>query len=229
MERIRMNVVDLTHPIRPGMQVYPGDPEVRIEPAATVEHDGVAVAALHLGSHTGTHLDAPLHSVAGGEPIDTVDVRRLFGPARVVDATGMAPRQPITLEAVRDRIAAVEPGEIVLFRTDWSQWFGTAHYLAHPFLHADVARALLDAGVRVLGVDALNPDRTPEGDEGANLHLPVHDAFLGAGGLILENLTNLADVQWQRPWLVALPLRIAGGDGSPVRAVAVDGAGFLDR
>ncbi|MEY9953976.1 cyclase family protein [Leifsonia sp. EB34] len=215
-----MQVIDLSHPIHSGMTVFPGDPAVLIEPAVTIAEAGVSVLSLELGSHTGTHIDAPSHTVEGGATIDAVDLGRLVGPARVIDVSGLPPRTRIRLEDVREELRDVEPGTIVLVRTGWSSLFDQPGYLDHPFLDASIASALLDAGVTVVGVDALNPDETVADDPAPAL--PFHDVFLGAGGLIIENLTALDRITARAPRFVGLPLPIAGGDGAPLRAVVIE-------
>lgn len=221
-----MRIIDLSHPLRTGMTVFPGDPEVRIAPAATIAEVGVSVVSLELGSHTGTHIDAPSHAVEGGETIDAVDLGRLVATARVVEVAGLPPRTRITVEDVGEQLRRVRPGEIVLFRTGWSALFDDPGYLDHPFLDAGVATALLHAGVTVVGVDTLNPDETPDPDQTPQHdpapHLAFHEVFLGAGGLIIENLTALERITVDAPRFVGLPLRIAGADGSPLRAIAIE-------
>ncbi|MPY10278.1 cyclase family protein [Arthrobacter bussei] len=220
-----MRIVDISHSIRSGMQVYPGDPEVRVETVATVGEDGYQVASLRLGSHTGTHLDAPLHSVPGAAAVDEIDLARLVGIAVVVDCEGRESHAVITWSDVGQQVgravrrAADEgaPPAMVLFRTGWSRHFGTQRYLEHPVLAADVAEGLLAEGITLMGSDTLSPDSTLRND-GA---LPFHALFQGAGGLILENLTNLAAADWAHPLVSVFPLALAGVDGSPVRAVAM--------
>ncbi|WP_424464370.1 cyclase family protein [Pseudoclavibacter helvolus] len=213
-------IVDLTHPLTTGMQIYPGDPEVQLAPAASLAEEGVVVHSLHLGSHSGTHLDAPSHSIAGGATVETIDLGRLFAPLHVVDVSGLAlPGRRIHLADVDGQLSNVEPGAVVVFRTGWSEQFGEPGYLEHPFLDARIASHLLEAGVDVVGVDTLSPDRTDV--SAASADLPFHDVFLGAGGVIIENLTGLDAVgALVQPWISALPLPFTGLDGSPVRAVA---------
>ena len=89
---------DLSHPIRSGMQVYPGDPEVDLSAALELERDGAAVTALHLGSHSGTHVDAPAHTVAGGRTMDAVGLDELVGDALVIRVPGLADRATIGVD-----------------------------------------------------------------------------------------------------------------------------------
>ncbi|WP_298254382.1 cyclase family protein [uncultured Arthrobacter sp.] len=213
-----MRIVDLSQPIHTGMQVFPGDPAVSVNTVATVAEDGYQVASLHAGSHTGTHLDAPLHSVVDGESVDAIDLRRLVGAARIVDCTEVGAHDVVPWAAVESQLERLEGIAMVLFRTGWSEHFGDQRYLQHPVLDAEIATRLLEAGVTVMGVDSLNPDPTLD-NEGL---LPFHAIFLGAGGVIVENLTNLAAVTWDDPLVSVLPLPLAGGDGAPVRAVALE-------
>ncbi|WP_427869477.1 cyclase family protein [Leucobacter luti] len=212
-------MIDLSHRITSGMTVFPGDPEVTTGPALTLARDGVAVERLELGSHTGTHVDAPAHTIAGGRTIDRVSLDELTGEALVLEAAAgaeIAERSGIGAAALGlGELARVPP--IVLIRTGWDRRFGEASYLRHPHLEAEAAERLLELGMRVLGVDFLNPDPTPGPGEEADF--PVHAAVLGADGLIVENLRGLE--QLGRTARVGFfPLPLAGGDGAPVRAVA---------
>lgn len=211
-------LVDLSHPIVDGMPVYPGDPEVAIGPALSIGADGVDVTALHLGSHTGTHVDAPSHTIAGGRTMADVSLSELFGDAIVVRIRDAAEGEVLGWERLR---AAAELPEklppIVLVDTGWSQWFHDERRTRHPSLSADAARELLRRGMRVLAVDTLSPDATAP----ASADFPVHAAVLGSDALIVENVRGL-DAVPDRVRVGFFPLRLAG-DGAPVRAVA-----FLD-
>lgn len=215
------HLVDLTHPVRDGMQVYPGDPAVEVAPALTVGHDGVAVERLTMGSHTGTHVDAPSHTVEGGRTMAQVALDELVGEALVLRVPGLADGAGVgwdALEAVEPMPDAVP--SIVVVATGWSAHFGTDRALRHPWLEGGAARELVRRGMRVLAIDALSPDPTGEGAaEGTGF--PVHEAVLGADGCIVENLVVPDDLP-ARIRIGIFPLRLAG-DGAPVRAVA-----FLD-
>jgi kynurenine formamidase len=218
--RVR-RVIDLSHRVDEDTQVYPGDPAVRLEPATTIAVDGVNVLNVHIGSHSGTHVDAPYHFIENGERIDTMDVRLFFGLAVVMDVRGKGPRERITVEDLRPYEGRLSEGVVAVLRTGWDEHYGTARYYDHPFLDRRAAQLIVDAGVRTVAIDALNVDETvlegphPEG-------YPAHHLILGAGGVIAENLTNLEAVDFPDPFLSLLPVRLGGSDGAPVRAVAME-------
>ncbi|MFD5600947.1 cyclase family protein [Leucobacter sp. NPDC058333] len=213
-----MAVVDLSHPVASGMPVYPGDPEVTIVPALSVAEDGVAVARLDLGSHTGTHLDAPAHSVVGGRTVDSIPLGLLTGPARVLR---VGPQPAVASEQLGiARIVGGLPAqlpEIVCIATGWDVHFGAPLGRTHPAISIALARELWERGARVLGVETLSPDPTDSAD--ASPAMPVHEFWLGNDGVIVENLTGLAALP-DEVEMALLPLRLAAGDGSPIRAVA---------
>jgi kynurenine formamidase len=216
-------ITDLTHPLTSGMPVFPGDPAVLFQEATTVAAEGFAVTALHMGTHSGTHVDAPSHSIDGAPPIDAIDLNRFHGRARIVQVHAAGKQQPIQLDEVQSQLTGLRAGEIVIFHTGWSEHFDTPAYFEHPFLDQRIAEYLVTQQVRSVGMDLLSPDHTPLDHSGAGpVLLPFHEIFLGAGGVIFENLTNLAAVTTDRPLFFALPLRLAGLDGSPVRAVILD-------
>jgi kynurenine formamidase len=215
-------IVDLSHPIVAGMPVYPGDPEVATAPATTIAVDGFAVTALQLGTHSGTHVDAPSHSIEGGAAIDEINPARLMGRARILRVSA-SDGEAIGVAALDDQLRGWDGERIALVHTGWDAHWGTPRMLQHPAVSVDLADALLALGVEVLGVDTLSPDPSDmaAGDARAELSsLPVHERWLGAGGLIIENLRGLGDVPGETCELIALPLRLAGLDGSPVRAIA---------
>ncbi|TMN21762.1 cyclase family protein [Lentibacillus cibarius] len=210
-------IVDLTMDLTNRTPVFPGDPTPHIYPAATPEDDGYSVHHLHIASHTGTHVDAPSHFFQNGARMDQLDLHLFIGRGLIIPVQGKQEQEPITLADTNTFIQQARPGDIVLFHTGWAQYVGTEKYERHPYIHHDVARALLDQGVRVIGIDALNPDKTG-GDD-----FSVHEEVLGREGVLIENLTNLDAIDFPNPIISVLPLKLVDGDGSPVRAVAMEG------
>jgi kynurenine formamidase len=209
--------VDLTHPIASGMQTYPDDPAVGVREHATHDADGYRVQALELGSHTGTHVDAPAHTEPGGRTIDAYPPERFVFDAARVDCRELGARAAIGPE----RLPAADGLELVAFHTGWDDHWGSERYLDHPYLAPETAERCAERGLAV-ATDTLNPDPTPtdRADEDEPAGFGAHHALLGADCLVIENLRNLG-AAGDRFELRAYPLALAG-DGAPVRAVAVD-------
>ena len=251
-----LTLIDLTQPLDSKLPVYPGDPPFSCRQSHTVSRDGYSVHALSYSSHVGTHIDAPSHFFADGATIDQLPLSTFILPGLVLDVSHKQARECIAWETVEPMAGRIRPGMAVLFRTGWSRYWDHAttptnsdkgpmqHYFDHPWLAKDVAEHLLALGVRVVGIDTMSPDQSPlpisssstvdssgetatEGEEPIS-NYGFHLSFLGAGGLIVENLTNLdtllAKQDTAEPDIEVvvslLPLRISGCDGAPVRAVA---------
>ena len=209
------HVVDLTHRITPGMPVYPGTEPPVLEPANTVERNGFAETLLHMYSHTGTHIDAPGHMVAGAPSLDQLPVDQFVGQACVIDVSGAeAPSIPVAALAVHE--ALVDGCGFVLLHTGWSRHWGDPRYFgAFPVLSARATAWLIARGLKGVGFDAISAD--PVGPPPYSNHL----AFFQAGMILIENLTGLEPLIGQRFLLSCLPLAYVDADGSPVRAVAI--------
>jgi len=211
-----MGHVDLSHRLADGSQVYPGDPAVSLTPHATVDDDGYRVTRLALGSHAGTHVDAPAHTEPDGRTIDSFDAF-VFDAVRV-DCTGLAPRASVG----RDDLPADPPdADALVLHTGWDAHWGTDRYLDHPYLAPDAAEWCARRGYAV-ATDTLSPDPTPTDavadDEPDGV--PAHHALLGADRLVIENLRGLGRLT-DRFELRAYPLAVADADGAPARAVGV--------
>jgi len=209
-----MRIIDISVPLRAAMPAYPGDPLfVRTPARSRALGDDAEVSALSLGSHAGTHVDVPVHFVDGGADLSAVPLSPFVGPCVVVDARGKAAITAADVEASVPRDA-----RRVLFRTDnGALWAGDAFREDYVYVAADGARALARRGLALVGVDYLSIERFGAAPD-------AHRILLGAGVMILEGV-NLDAVTPGRYFLAALPLRIAGGDGSPVRAVLLEGVG----
>jgi len=206
-----MTIVDVSLPIHDAMTVYRGNPAVRIRPAMTLAKDRVNLSELCLGSHTGTHVDAPSHFIKGGRGIDRLDLRRFIGPAWVADVRRVA--GGIGAEALQ-RARIPKGSRRVLLRTSNSRLWHPARPFRTDFVYlaANGADWMIERGVELVGIDYLSIEGY--GVPGA----PTHKRLLGAGIPIVEGL-DLFRVRPGRWQLVALPLRIANGDAGLTRAV----------
>lgn len=213
-------VVDLSHPITSETQVYPGDPVPHIEQHSTIERDGFNLMSVSMGSQSGTHVDAPYHFDNHTKRIDEIPLTEFVGPAVILDCGKLAPRQAITIESLGSQIDALQTGDIALFKTSWSRFYGTDEYFNNPYLDAKLVQHLLDRGILTFGLDAINIDETPD-DTHPGVGFPCHHLIAKAGGVICENLTNLEAVDFDRPLVSLLPMKFIGIDGAPVRAVAL--------
>ncbi|MFJ2398489.1 cyclase family protein [Streptomyces sp. NPDC087843] len=213
--------IDLSVPVVTGMPVYPGDPRVEVTRALKVAEHGVNVLQLHMGSQSGTHVDAPYHVDEAWPTLDDLPLERFAGAAVVADVRGLPAREPITPDHLAPALGLLgpRPAGILLLATGWSAHWGTDHYAAHPWLTPEAAQALVTAGVRTVAVDALSVDPT------GGAELPAHRVLCGAGGVIAENLTGLdrlaeAQAAGRSVEVFLFPLRLAGADGAPIRATA---------
>ncbi|TFK50814.1 putative cyclase [Heliocybe sulcata] len=211
-------MIDLTHPLDDSAPRCAGHPVFACHPALTLSSDGINVSTLTIGSHTGTHVDAPYHFLADGLRVDQLNLSLLVAPAVLVDVRGKPPRSKITWRDLEPYAHRFRKGVMVILHTGWSKYWGQERYKDHPSLEVDAARRIMAAGVRVLGVDALSPDEIPL--PGEKDRFDVHHVILGSGGVIAENLDNLETIDFDDPIISLLPLRLTDCDGSPIRAVA---------
>lgn len=209
-----MTIIDLTQPITHGMPVYPGDPQVGFKAGLELAKDGVNVARIKLGTHTGTHLDAPSHVLANGRTVDQLDLTLLHGNAFIVHLASEARANTEMRLADVHQLPVVLP-PIVCIATGWDAHFHTGLRERHPHLGLDLVQELWERGARVLGIDTLSPDSTGCPAD----TMPVHEFWLGHDGVIVENLRGLTELP-ERVGMSLLPLPLTGLDGSPVRAVA---------
>ena len=215
-----MKVIDLSMPIKSlETPMFPTYPQPLKTVFTTFESHGFESSVWILVEHTATHVDAPRHFVRGGKTIDEIAVDTFVGWATAIDVSDLPPRHIITRDELRSRIELlpfkIEKGWILLLRTGYSEKAGTSEWFDHPGLGEDACEYLIELGVKAIGVDAPSPDREP---------FPAHRMLLPRGIAIYENLCNLEKVVGKKFLFVALPLKLAGGTASPVRAVAI----FLD-
>ncbi len=199
---------DITLPVHPQMLIYSHDPAPVFKPIQTITRDGNATSLLHIGTHCGTHVDAPNHFVVDGIGVDQIPLNYLLGPGKVIELLG---KKQITAADLQ----TLDLGERVFFRTDNSvhQLLQQPRYQADFVgLTADAATLLVQRGVKLMGVDYLSCENPESGN------WIVHKTLLAAGIVIVEscNLTAVAAGLYN---VTVLPLRLHNLDASPCRAV----------
>jgi len=220
-----MRVVDLSFPIRPHFR-WKVAPELRSSHAAGHLFQSTV---LTIGCHAYTHVDAPVHFLPGGHDVAQMPVDQWMGPAAVVDLTHLGPDGEVSAAELDRHAAHVQRGDIVLLRTDWPRRVSVASerfWRQAPWTGRSACEWLVARGVKAVGYD-YPPDHAirtmifSPGTTVTRAECPTHDVFFPAGVAVVEYLTNLDRIGVPRCRFVALPLRLEGADGSPVRAIAV--------
>ena len=203
-------LIDLTHSITETMPVYPGTEPPILEQANTIAMDGFAEKKLTMYSHTGTHMDAPAHMIAGGKTLDSYPITQFTGQTFMLDVRNVQGRK-INLDFLLEYTLEIELADFLILHTGWSSHWGSDTYFSDfPTMTAEAAGWLAQRGLKGVGLDAISID--PVGNDYSN-HLQI----LGADMLIVENLTNLHQLPAKFTFF-CMPLRIEKSDGSPIRA-----------
>ena len=199
------------------MPVYPGDPSPMFEHYSTLEKNGVNLTRLTLGSHTGTHLDAPKHFIANGIGIDRIPPRALIGEAYVADLSTKPIGSGITAGDLRPLEEKIRADDIVVCYTGCSDhWEDEKIRKNFTYLEGDAAKYLVSKRIRAVGTDFLSVEKF-----GA-VEPIAHKTLLGNGVFIIESLNSeLRQLVNQRVLLICMPIKLEGGDGAPARVVAV--------
>ena len=206
-------IIDLTLTLRPGMR------GVAFEPRDSFREHGWNAQALHLYSHCGTHMDAPIHFEAGEQTIDEIPLAQCLGPAWLVKLDGIAPRTLITVADLGGVATRLAPGDSLLLRTGWSAFVDQAKWRDElPQVSLELARWCVERRVKMLGVEPPSVSCVHNRQELTQ----IHQTLLGGGVLIVEGLTNLEAITREKVFFAALPLKPLRGDGSPVRAFAIE-------
>jgi len=212
-----MRLIDLSQPLFDGAPNCPAHPPVSFKRTADHAQGGWRMEEIAMATHTGSHLDAPLHKIAGGRSISDLPLETFTGVARIADLRGLGPDAPITPALLAPKLKGVTTRDIVLLATGWGdKRAGTDEWLRHsPFLHPDGARWLIEHGVRGVGIDHYSI-----GGSGP-LNAETHTLLLSAGVWVVEELRFPAEVfslaQPVKFW--ALPLNWPGCSGAFCRPV----------
>lgn len=208
-----MQIYDVSVPLSSETPTYPGDPGIEIKDWLTLAGGDVAnVSVLHFGAHSGTHVDAPVHFIEGGNTVASLPLDVLIGRAEVVQV----PDDVKIIDAAFVAANCSPASERVLFKTRNSQfWNGTKSFREdYTYIDAGAARKLVESGTKLVGIDYLSVERFQSKD------FETHQVLLSKGVVILEGL-DLRAVDAGSYELICLPLKITGGsgDGAPARAI----------
>ncbi len=194
---------DLSMDLEEKTPVFPGDAPGEF---ARLEAHGIRATRLGFSTHYGTHVDAPLHMLAGGKNLSEFGLEKFIGEGVVIDARGQ--------REIRPKLDAVKAGDIVFFRTGHTDKASEPDYFdfeRNPVIPLDTADALVAKKAKMVGLDSFTVDNEP---------YAVHQRFMKAGILIVENLVGLAPLAGKRVEVMALPLKVKDADGSPCRVIA---------
>ena len=202
--------IDVSVPLRSGMVVWPGDPPVRIEKAFDIDHgDECNMSKVSMGTHSGTHMDAPLHYIKGGKGLDDMPFDASIGPARVIE---IRDEESIKVEELIPH--GICQGERILLKTRNSSRCWDKDVFFEDFVHISqkAAEFLIDRRARTVGIDYLSVGGfNPEGSR-------THFTLLEAGIWVIEGL-NLSALEPGNYHLICLPLKMLKSDGAPARAI----------
>ncbi|MCR1952260.1 MULTISPECIES: cyclase family protein [unclassified Clostridium] len=208
-----MRVIDLSHTINKNMTTYTKDEKPEIYNIATIEKDGFNEKLLRLCTHTGTHIDAPSHMINKGKTIEEFNISEFIGIAFMIDISNIKEVKISDLIQYEEKLRNCD---FLILKTGWENYWGTQNYFNDfPSLTEEAAKWICDFSLRGIGIDAISIDKFD------SIDFEIHNVVLSRGKLIIENLTNLDNINADEFTLVATPLKIEDGDASPVRAIAL--------
>lgn len=212
-----MKVIDLSHTFENGMPVFPGAPDPIFQQIGDVKNnnDIYQITKLDMITHTGTHIDCNTHVSKEGYYTDTQDMSFFIGKGIVLDCSTYSEKEEIGME-IFDNVD-VSDKEFILIYCDWSKYWGTdAFFGEFPYLSEEVIKFVRDhETIRGIGFEYASID--PLSDP----NLKLHKILMSKEKTIIENLTNLDKLLNKDFTFIAMPLKLKGGEGSPVRAVAI--------
>lgn len=195
------------------LPTYPGDPSANISPKIKFSEKGYNVLSICMGTHSGTHLDVPLHILDGGASVDRIALEKFAGEAIFAEILKNK-NEKITLKEIKN--LDLKSGDILIVRTGWEEnKYGKNYFRDFPYFSIEAADYIISKKIKSIGADIPAVD-------GPEQNGAFHRKMMNAGIIIIEALVNLKQVVGKRIFFTALPLNIKDADGSPVRAAAFE-------
>ncbi len=212
-----MKIIDLSHPLDNTTPVYPGDEPPVITQESTMEKQGYNEKHLSFCSHAGTHLDVPAHMIHGGKTIDSFDISSFTGRACCIDISRLS-YDTVDINTLLPYKEFIERSDFVILHSGWHRYsWSDSYFTGYPVLSHDAAEWLTGFSLKGIGIDMISIDSVGTPD------YRNHNIFFTKNMIIIENLKDTDLLIGEEFTFHAFPLNITGGDGSPVRAVAVIG------
>lgn len=226
----KYEIIDLTHDMYHRMPGWPGHSQFTVEDLKIFNIDGYAVKKMSLNTHHGTHIDVEAHMIENGRTLDTYPLESLMGNAIIIDVSDSKPASPIELSSIKKYEKLIGKGDIVLLYTGWDKLRGNSlkYLFEWPYVDTDLAKYLADKQIKMVGTDGLSIGGWG-GDVPAHKMVTdsageVHRILLKKNIIILEEVANLGKLldgnEFMKTFFMAIPLKLDGADGSPVRALA---------
>lgn len=209
-------IIDLSQSINSDIKLYPGSPNVSFLKWSKYSIDGYDSEAIFLSTHTGTHMDAPSHFIKGAEPIDIIDINRFVMNNVHLLKISKSSNQLITTEDIINSNTDIKENDSIIFSTGWEHNYNSDNYInSNPGLSPDAATYLSNKKINAVAIDS------PSIDSGIESKFPVHQILLKNDVLIIENICNLIQIDKKILKLIAIPLKLQGATGSPIRALVI--------
>ena len=221
--RKKTKIVDLSLMFHSGMQTYHRNyhPKFKRIKSATHKKNNREVSTIQIGSHLGTHIDAPRHFIKNGKTIDQYDVSHFCGDAIIVNLVYKKKRSVVSISDVEKQVKNFQ-GKIIIFRFDWTDKYYNKRnfFYDHPYLSVELCKWLVKKKIKLVGFDTPQPDNPRNAftkyKDGEN-----HKIFLKNDILIIEYLTNLKKIKKKYFYFIGAPLNIQHCDGSPARCIGI--------
>ena len=208
-------IIDLSMDIYPGMPVYPGDPGMVTETVRSLPEDDYRLTRMSLGTHTGTHVDAPLHFLPDGTDAAGIDLSSFIGEAIFLRPEIRSADGSDIIDLTDASKSLVREGDRIIFSTGWERKAGSDDYFRdYPVFSAELLAFLLEKRPLLLGADL--PTLAAADDP-----YRMHREMFSCGTVFVEGLIRTRDLSEGRFFFAAAPLKIVGGDGSPARAYVI--------